>query len=45
VGGTGRYAGATGSYVAEQQTDAGGGHGCARYTLTLIAPEDHQRAI
>jgi hypothetical protein len=45
VGGTGRYAGATGSYVAEQQNDAGGGHGCARYTLTLIAPEDHQRGI
>ena len=45
VGGTGRYAGATGSYVAEQQNDAGGGNGCARYTLTLIAPEDHQRAV
>jgi hypothetical protein len=45
VGGTGRYAGATGSYVAEQQNDAGGGNGCARYTLTLIAPEDHQRVV
>jgi hypothetical protein len=45
VGGTGRYAGATGSGVAEQQTDAAGGHGCARYTLTLTAAEDHQRGI
>jgi hypothetical protein len=45
VGGTGRYAGATGSYVAEQQTDAAGGHGCARFTLTLIGAEDHQRGI
>jgi hypothetical protein len=44
VGGTGRYAGATGSYVAEQQTDAGG-QGCARFTLTLIGAEDHQRGI
>lgn len=45
VGGTGRYAGAAGSCVAEQQTDAGGGSGSARYTLTLIAAEDHQRGI
>ncbi|HEY2706152.1 MAG TPA: hypothetical protein VGL20_20920 [Candidatus Dormibacteraeota bacterium] len=45
VGGTGRYAGATGSYVAEQQNDAAGGRGCARYTLTLTAAEDHQRGI
>lgn len=45
VGGTGRYTGATGSYVAEQQTDAAGGPGCARYTVTLIAAEDHQRGI
>jgi len=45
VGGTGRYAGATGSYVAEQQTDAAGGRGCARLTLTLIGAEDHQRGI
>ena len=45
VGGTGRYAGATGSYVAEQQTDAAGGRGCARYTLTLIAAEDLQSGI
>jgi hypothetical protein len=42
VGGTGRYAGARGSYLAEQQTDAAGGHGCARYTLTLIPAEDHR---
>ena len=45
IGGTGRYAGATGSCVAEQQNDAGGGNGSARYTLTLIAAEDHQRGI
>lgn len=45
VGGTGRYAGATGTCVVEQQTDVAGGHGCARYTLTLITPEDHQRGI
>jgi hypothetical protein len=42
VGGTGRYAGARGSYLAEQQTDAAGGHGRARYTLTLVTPEDHR---
>jgi hypothetical protein len=42
VGGTGRYTGARGSYLAEQQTDAAGGQGCARYTLTLITAEDHR---
>lgn len=42
VGGTGRYAGARGSYLAEQQTDAAGGRGCARYTLTLVTAEDHR---
>jgi hypothetical protein len=42
VGGTGRYAGARGSYLAEQQTDAAGGPGCARYTLTLISAEDNR---
>jgi hypothetical protein len=45
IGGTGRYAGASGSCVAEQQNDAGGGNGRARYTLTLISAEDHQRGI
>jgi hypothetical protein len=45
IGGTGRFTGATGSYVAEQQNEAGGGDACARYSLTLIAPEDHQRGI
>jgi hypothetical protein len=42
VGGTGRYTGARGSYLAEQQTDAAGGHGFARYTVTLVTPEDHR---
>jgi hypothetical protein len=42
VGGTGGFAGARGSYLAEQQTDAAGGQGCARYTLTLIPAEDHR---
>jgi hypothetical protein len=42
VGGTGRYTGARGSYLAEQQTGAAGGHGCARYTLTLVTAEDHR---
>ncbi len=42
VGGTGRFAGARGSYLAEQQTDAAGGRGRARYTLTLVTAEDHR---
>lgn len=42
VGGTGRFAGARGSYLAEQQTDAAGGRGRARYTITLVTAEDHR---
>lgn len=36
VGGTGRYAGARGSYVARQSPRGTGGDGTAHFTLTLI---------
>ena len=35
IGGTGRYAGATGSYVARQSLREHGGEGTAEFTLTL----------
>jgi hypothetical protein len=37
VGGTGRYAGATGTYVAKQSPRELGGDGTAEFTLTLTA--------
>lgn len=39
VGGTGRYVGARGSYVARQQPLELGGDGTASFTLTLITEE------
>ena len=39
LGGSGRYLGATGSYVAEQNPVETGGDGSARFTLTLIMRE------
>lgn len=39
VGGTGRYVGARGSYVARQQHQEFGGDGTARFSLTLITEE------
>ncbi len=42
VGGTGRYVGARGSYIARQQHQEFGGDGTAEFTLTLITEEaDH----
>ena len=35
IGGTGRYSGATGSYVARQSRRELGGDGTAEFTLTL----------
>ena len=44
VGGTGRYSGATGSYVARQRPLEMGGDGTAKFTLTLRFQEaDHGR--
>lgn len=45
VGGTGRYLGARGSYVARQQFQELGGDGTAEFTITLITEEvpDGQR--
>ena len=37
VGGTGRYAGASGTYVAKQSPRELGGDGTAEFTLTLVA--------
>jgi len=37
VGGTGRYAGASGTYVARQSPRELGGDGTAEFTLTLVA--------
>jgi len=39
VGGTGRYVGARGSYVARQQPQEFGGDGTAQFTMTLITEE------
>ncbi len=39
LGGSGRYLGATGSYLAEQNPVETGGDGSARFTLTLITRE------
>lgn len=39
VGGTGRYVGARGSYIARQQHQEFGGDGTAHFTLTLITEE------
>lgn len=39
VGGTGRYVGARGSYVARQQPQELGGDGTAEFTLTVITEE------
>lgn len=41
VGGTGRYVGARGSYVARQQPQEWGGDGTAEFTLTLVTEEAH----
>jgi hypothetical protein len=40
VGGTGRYVGARGSYVARQRPQEFGGDGTAAFTLTVITEED-----
>jgi hypothetical protein len=40
IGGTGRYVGARGSYVARQQPQEFGGDGTAEFTLTVITEED-----
>ena len=40
VGGTGRYVGARGSYVARQQPQEFGGDGTAEFTLTVITEEE-----
>ena len=37
VGGTGRYTGASGTYVAKQSPRELGGDGTAEFTLTLVA--------
>ena len=37
VGGTGKYVGARGSYVARQRPQEFGGDGTAQFTITLIA--------
>jgi hypothetical protein len=39
VGGTGRYAGVSGSYVARQSPRESGGDGTAEFTFTLTIPE------
>jgi hypothetical protein len=39
VGGTGRYTGARGSYVARQQPQEFGGDGTAAFTITLLTEE------
>ena len=39
VGGTGRYVGARGSYVARQQPQEFGGNGTAEFTFTVITEE------
>lgn len=39
VGGTGKYVGARGSYVARQQPQEFGGDGTAEFTLTVITEE------
>lgn len=39
VGGTGRYAGASGSYVARQSPRDAGGDGTAEFMFTLTIPE------
>lgn len=39
VGGTGRYAGASGSYVARQFPREAGGDGTAEFTFTIKVPE------
>lgn len=39
IGGTGRYAGLTGAYVAKQRPREAGGNGTAEFVLTLNAQE------